>query len=132
MAHLSLDGDTSSAAQICTKNARNVERCNNSVNSRVQTFFYTEILIKKFLFSKVATLNKTFSSYLPKPSQNNSPYRSVLPVRDIKKRILQFTNLKCCIKAKEPLENLFFEPVRDIKKRILQFMNLNSCKMSLK
>ena len=28
------------------------------------------------------------------------------PVRDIKKLILQFTNLKCCIKAKEPLKPL--------------------------
>jgi hypothetical protein len=29
------------------------------------------------------------------------------PVREIKYRMLQFSNLKCCIKAKEPLKLLF-------------------------
>ena len=34
-------------------------------------------------------------------------YMLYKPVRDIKKRILQFTNLKCCIKAKEPFKTPF-------------------------
>ena len=39
-------------------------------------------------------------------NQPGSKY-DVQPVRDIKKQILQFTNSKRCIKAKEPLKTPF-------------------------
>ena len=64
-----LRAETIRGNTVCTKNARNVERCNNRLNT-ISVFFWYRYINKKLLFFKVcSSIKKYIFLYFPKPSQ---------------------------------------------------------------